>query len=258
MSKEPGFTVRDIFPDVKHIRDPLGVHMTLLLGRERALLFDAGYGVQNLHQFIRGMTGLPLTLVLSHGHHDHALGAMHFPPSLMMPQDLPVLNAYTGREQREKIVQAAGLSGDAEKAFLAVKIPVPEELDTDLFELGGLSARVMKTPGHTQGSIALYVPERRLLLLGDNWNPQTWIFFPEAMDVRTYAQSFRSLMALPFQTALAPHADEPISRAFLLAFADGLNETGFASAKPVKIHGHEQIPTKAFEPSPGALLVFRA
>ncbi len=102
------------------------------------------------------------------------------------------------------------------------------------------------------------MPERRLLLPGDSWNPQTWVFFPESLDVRTYAQSFRSLMDLPFQTALAPHADAPVSRDFLLSFADGLNETGFAGAKPMKIKGHEQIPVKAFEPSPGALLVFRA
>ncbi len=111
------FAVSDIFPDVKHIRDPLGVHMTLLLGREKALLFDAGYGVLDLHALIRRITGLPLTLVLSHGHHDHALGAMHFPSSLMLPQDLPVFREYTGRKERERIAGVAGLTGEARETY---------------------------------------------------------------------------------------------------------------------------------------------
>lgn len=252
------FTVSDVFPDVKHIRDPLGVHMTLLLGRERALLFDAGYGVLDFHAFIRGITDLPLTLVLSHGHHDHALGAMHFPSSLMLPQDLPVFREYTGRREREKIAVTARLGSEARENYLSASIHEPEKLDAAVFELGGLSVQVIRTPGHTPGSIALYVPKRRLLLLGDNWNPQTWVFFPESLDVRTYSQSFRSLMELPFQTALAPHAEAPLNRASLVCFAQGLNETGFANAKPARIRGYEHIPVKAFEPAPGAMLVFRA
>ncbi len=252
------FAVSDVFPGVKQIRDPLGVHVTLLLGREKALLFDAGYGILDLHALIRRITDLPLTLVLSHGHHDHALGAMHFPSSLMLPQDLPVFREYTGRRERERIAETARLGSGEREHYLSASIPEPEILDAAVFELGGLSAKVIKTPGHTPGSIALFVLERELLLLGDNWNPQTWVFFPEALDVRTYARSFRSLTDLPFRIALAPHADAPVSREFLLSFADGLNETGFANAKTARIRGYEQIPVKAFEPAPGAMLVFRA
>ena len=253
----PEFTARELYPGVVQVRDPLGVHMTLLIGREEALLFDAGYGILDLHTFVRLLTSLPLTLVLSHGHHDHALGAMHFPESLMLPEDLPVFREYTGPAVRNRIAGAAGLEGTERNAYLSAGIREPQALSSDFFDLGGLGARIVRTPGHTPGSLAVYVPERELLLLGDNWNPQTWVFFPESLGVRTYAASFRSLMALPFKTALAPHAENMLEKDSLLRFAGGLNETGFASAKPVRMQGYEHLPARAFEPAPGAMLVFR-
>ncbi|NLA72186.1 MAG: hypothetical protein GX850_07195, partial [Clostridiaceae bacterium] len=102
------------------------------------------------------------------------------------------------------------------------------------------------------------LPERKLLLLGDNWNPQTWLFFPEAPDVRAYAASFQTLMNLPFEMAVAPHSDTPIKKKLLLDFAQGLNERGFSSARPIKIPGHEHLKTLAYEPAPGMLLVFKS
>ncbi|NLX83624.1 MAG: hypothetical protein GXZ04_07410, partial [Clostridiales bacterium] len=124
-------------------------------------------------------------------------------------------------------------------------------------DLGGVTAQPIRVPGHTPGSIALHIIERALLLLGDSWNPQTWVFFPEALPVNTYAASFRSLMNLPFTHALAPHQSALISKTFLQTYANGLSEKGFASAKPFSVPGHEGIQTLTYEPAPGALLIFR-
>jgi len=253
-----GFTYREVCPGVLHITDPLGVHMTLLVGRQKALLFDTGYGVGNLLSFIGSLTDLPLTTVLSHGHHDHAMGAMHFPSVRMLAEDLPVFRKYTGRGQRERILRQAGLKAQAREQYLSAAISEPDALEEDCFYLDGLSARVLRVPGHTPGSIALLVPERELLLLGDSWNRETWLFFPESLPVRTYAASFRFLMSHPFKKALAPHVEETVDREYLLQFERGLNEAGFAEAKPAIIPGHEHIQVRAFEPCPGARLVFRA
>ena len=38
----PGFRWAEVMPGVTHIEDPMGVCMTLLAGRERAMLVDAG------------------------------------------------------------------------------------------------------------------------------------------------------------------------------------------------------------------------
>ena len=253
-----GFTYREVCPGVLDIKDPLGVHMTLLVGREQALLFDTGYGVENLSTFVGSLTKLPLTTLLSHGHHDHAMGAMHFPSVRMLSEDLPVFHAYTGRGQRERILKQAGLNAEAREQFLSAAIRAPDALEEDCFDLGGFSARVLRVPGHTPGSIALLVPQRELLLLGDSWNRETWLFFPESLPVRTYAASFRFLMSHPFKVALAPHVEETVDREYLIAFERGLNEAGFANAKPAIIPGYEHMDTRAYEPCPGARLVFSA
>ena len=39
----PGFRWAEVMPGVTHIEDPMGVCTTLLAGRERAMLVDAGY-----------------------------------------------------------------------------------------------------------------------------------------------------------------------------------------------------------------------
>ena len=37
-----------------------------------------------------------------------------------------------------------------------------------VIDLGGLTAQIIEAPGHTPGSAVVYVPERKLLLSGDD------------------------------------------------------------------------------------------
>lgn len=48
-----GFQSREFLPGVIHIRDAMGVCMTLLAGRDRALLLDTGYGLEDVYAFVR-------------------------------------------------------------------------------------------------------------------------------------------------------------------------------------------------------------
>ena len=252
------FTVHQVLPGVHHMEDSLGgVHMTLVVGNKQALMMDAGYGAYDVSAQVRQITDLPLTLILSHGHHDHALGAMWFDEAFMDPRDLPVLWHYTGPVERERVIRRAGLTGQAAHAYRSRQIPQPKPLGEGPLDLGGLTVLPIRVPGHTPGSVALLVQEHRLLLLGDSWNPQTWVFFPEALPVDTYVASFRRLMASPFDLALAPHQAEPVSRDYLLAFQAGLITNGPAVAKPFVVPGHERVPTLACTPVKGARLIFR-
>ena len=54
------------------------VHMDLLVGTHQALLWDTGYGYDDLYTLVRRITDLPLFVVNSHGHVDHVCGNCQF------------------------------------------------------------------------------------------------------------------------------------------------------------------------------------
>ena len=61
----------------------------LLLGRERAVLFDAGPGVRDIRPVAESLTALPITFVPSHFHYDHVGNRIPFDDVAVV--DLPYL-----------------------------------------------------------------------------------------------------------------------------------------------------------------------
>ena len=72
------FRQNEVFPGVYHITDAMGVSFTLIEGDERAILFDTGYGTEDAGACVKTLTDKPAKVYLSHGHHDHVLGARWF------------------------------------------------------------------------------------------------------------------------------------------------------------------------------------
>ena len=220
-------------PGVWHIRDAMGVCMTLLMGGKHALLVDTGYGAEDVGAFVRTLTDLPLTVMLTHGHHDHVLGSRWFDEVYLLPADFPVYAVYTDTPWRKDVWAGAAQRGFTDEAgFLNAPLPRPLPLAAGDMDLGGLTARIIPCPGHTPGSAVVYVPERRLLLTGDNWNPCTWLFFPEALSAQSYRENVRSLLALPFEEALCSHQFQVFDRGMPEGFWRGLTDAVLDAAVP--------------------------
>jgi glyoxylase-like metal-dependent hydrolase (beta-lactamase superfamily II) len=66
--------------------------MYLIEGKEKAALIDTGVGVGDLKPFIRELTDKPLIVLVTHGHVDHALGAVSFDEVYMSHIDETVYN----------------------------------------------------------------------------------------------------------------------------------------------------------------------
>ena len=49
------------------ITETESVHCYLVIGSDKAMLFDIGYGYENIMPLVRTITDLPVMLVLSHG-----------------------------------------------------------------------------------------------------------------------------------------------------------------------------------------------
>ena len=224
-----------VLPGICHIRDGLDVCMTLIMGSERALLVDTGYGLENVKAFVDTLTGLDYDVLLTHGHHDHALGSIWFDRILVLSGEEDVLRIYTGRARRAKVLSdAAGRAVPAcgDESYLGMPMPPVDLITPGPIDLGGLTAEVIACPGHTPGSAVVYVPERKLLLTGDDWNPVTWLFFPEALPVRAYRENMRELMKLPFEHALCSHRPGLFGREEVTGFIGGLTDEAIALARP--------------------------
>ncbi len=197
------YSFSQLKPNIYHIADPLGVFMTLIVGEEKALLLDTGYGIDHLDKTIAQITDLPLIVVNSHGHVDHVLGNRFFDEAYLHPADIEVYQHHTTQDRKLDICNMqnehpelfpADFSSDEYLAEHKTKmLPMNEG---DVFDLGGVRLTVIHAPGHTLGGIALLDDRDRLLLAGDAISPHVWMLLQESTNVATYIQSLQKLQKL--------------------------------------------------------------
>ncbi|MER2054496.1 MAG: MBL fold metallo-hydrolase [Clostridia bacterium] len=198
------FTVNHALPGICHITDAMGVSFTLIEGSNRAILFDTGYGTEDVKAYVETLTDKPVTVYLSHGHHDHMLGARWFGKTFLCAEDREEFIERTGEGQRKKVrKQAEEQHVSVPEDFMTAPIAMPEAIrfteKTGPFEsrredLGNTEVLVIRVPGHTPGSIVLYVPASDLLLTGDDWNPCTWMWFPTSDAANRWRDRMKELI----------------------------------------------------------------
>ena len=196
----------EIYPNVFRIENS-AVHMDLLVGEHHALLFDTGYGFDDLHGLVRRITNLPLYVVNSHGHVDHAAGNWQFGEVFIHPADVPVCIEHNGREMRMAEMETAVLPENFDlEGYLSRDCghlrPVGEG---DVFDLGGITLDVVELPSHTAGSIGLYWRERKILYVGDAVNCFLWLFLPEATKLSVYRDTLYKVRDMDFEKMIQSH-----------------------------------------------------
>ena len=72
------YKVIDMGDNIYHIWEPAGTASSLIIGKTKALLIDTGYGYGDLKSVVRSLTDLPLRVVNTHCHIDHAGGNYQF------------------------------------------------------------------------------------------------------------------------------------------------------------------------------------
>ena len=218
------FTVKRVADGLHMIVDVLGNHCYLVVGEERALLVDSCGGFGNLRTCVEGITSLPVTVVLTHGHEDHMMGSYWFEAARISPQDGGPA-CWEGAEERTQRIYdqivAEGLVSP--EAPFALRDGVrPRELpvaDGDAFDLGGRTVRAVALPGHTQGSVAYLVEDARVLLSGDAVTPIMCLFFEESLSIQGWRDQTLARMAeLPFDVFYTGHHDHAFAKDSLATF----------------------------------------
>lgn len=134
-----------------------------ILGDEtsrEAIVVDPGDNISGIIAILQKHQLTLKQIIVTHAHIDHIAGAQRLKrltgaPILYNQNDLPLVKMMD--------VQAGWLG-----------IPTPEVAppdasleDRQVISIAGLTGSILHTPGHTEGSVCLYLPQQSLLLAGD-------------------------------------------------------------------------------------------
>lgn len=208
---DPWFEVYRVAPGVFAIYEPHQAEETisyLILGSERALLFDTGMGISDLKKVTGQLTRLPIVVLNSHTHNDHVGDNWEFHTIYGMNTDFTRQNARGSRDDAQAELAPGQICGSLPKGFDPKTYATrPWKIsayvhDGQNLALGGRSLQVIATPGHTPDAISLLDRAHGLLFTGDTYYPAPiWLFRPET-NLRAYDASIRRLAALAPQVKL--------------------------------------------------------
>ena len=125
-----------------------------------ALVVDPGDDIGRVLEVIKRHGLTVKAIVITHAHIDHNGGAY----KLKQATGAPVYMNPDDAELQEML--------DAQAGWLGMRPPEQVEIDApakdgDKLVVGATEFHVLHTPGHTQGSISLWIPSERKLVAGD-------------------------------------------------------------------------------------------
>jgi len=125
-----------------------------------AMVIDPGDDIEDIVAIIDQHKLQVKQIVITHAHIDHVGGAMKLrartgAPILLNQNDYALLKML-----------------DVQASWLGMASPGEVKIEADLahdqtLRAGNLSANVLHTPGHTEGSVCLYFPAEKMLIAGD-------------------------------------------------------------------------------------------
>jgi hydroxyacylglutathione hydrolase len=125
-----------------------------------AIVVDPGDEIEEISAILGKHKLQVKQIVITHAHIDHVGGAMMLraltgAPILLNQNDYALLKML-----------------DVQAAWIGVPTPGKVEIESNLADgdplrVGDISAGIIHTPGHTEGSVCLYFPVEKLLIAGD-------------------------------------------------------------------------------------------
>jgi hydroxyacylglutathione hydrolase len=140
----------------------LGCNCTIL-GDEvshEAIVLDPGYDIPRILLLLAKHKLTVKKILITHAHIDHiasaqSLKAITGAPIIYNQADLPLVAMMDTQ------------AGWFDLAVPTVLPPDHSPADEEAVDVAGIHGKVIYTPGHTEGSLCLYVPDEHLLLAGD-------------------------------------------------------------------------------------------
>ena len=159
----------------------------LIVGTQRALLFDTGPGIRDIRKVVGALTALPVEALPSHLHFDHVGNLSRF-EDVALP-DLPEL-----REQAHQgaftlgFYQFLGFVEGFRRPIFKVRRWIAPGAEIDL---GDRTLTLLSVPGHTPDSVALLDRRTDRLFAGDFIYPSEIYAYLPGANLHDYATSAR-------------------------------------------------------------------
>jgi hydroxyacylglutathione hydrolase len=196
------FTSVSMTKNVIRISDHGADNMYLVIGTQQAMLIDNGLGSANIRDYVKTLTKLPVIVVITHGHPDHAGGNYQFKEVYIHPDDMASATRYNSLPKKSGGIAGMMTGGDKVPDNDVFKDTLNHEptrmiplIDGQVFDLGGRKLEVIYTPGHTAGEICLLDKENRMLFTGDNDNSLVWLHILGTLPLEVYLQSLEKINA---------------------------------------------------------------
>ena len=180
------------------IKSLTGENLYLIIGDDKAVLIDTCIGIKGLKNVVESITDKPLTVLISHGHIDHAPGAPEFDNVYMNEKDIPLYQSMIDLEGRRGYA-AIALGEEAFKLNEDEFVPETPDfkfinlMDGMSFNLGGVTVEAYEYPGHTKGCMVFLIPEERILICGDACNNSTFLFDEVCATVSEYEENTKKI-----------------------------------------------------------------
>lgn len=181
-NRENQIAVKQLEKNIYRLQDSskfVSVDAYLVCGTERAIVIDGLEEAQGMYDIVKEITDKPLCMIVTHGHSDHA-----------------------GRGMREFMDKGCDIYLSSRDLYMVEKLygkDLKREQLHDLedgmrFDLGNVSLNVIAMPGHTPGSMILYMEDRKRLFSSDAiGSGSLWMQLKESSSLTEYLKELQRL-----------------------------------------------------------------
>ena len=197
--------IHQISSQIYIMKDCVGSQSVLVVGEEKALVFDTCCGLEKLQSIIFSITHLPLIVLASHGHFDHIGGSYQFDQVYISNKDRSILEKY------DEALLNNWLKEMSPTFDQTIDFGFPNwnqlvDINFDEFDLGNLKGNIVALPGHSLGSIGVFFPKLKLLLAGDALAPIMCLNFDNHGTLKQQLDTLYHVAALDFDGFITGHS----------------------------------------------------